>query len=804
MQTLLQDLRYGVRLLLKNPGFTLIAVITLALGIGANTAIFSLVNAVLLRPLPFSEPERLVWIQNSLPGPTISDRSMRVDNFLDWRTQAKSFEALAAYSPFFELNRYSLTGLDESLRLRGVQVSQNFLDVLGVRPTLGRNFVAEECVWKGRRAAILSHAFWQQKFGGAMDVIGRSVTINGESVEIVGVLPVSANLDALFSPGTNLELLLPFPLAPEMFRWGNALIGIGRLKPTATILQAQGELAIINARLQESYPERVRQNGKFGASVTRLEDHVRGPFRPAFSILAGAVLCVLLIACVNLSSLLLARAIARRHEFSVRIALGASRWRLVRQTLTESLLLAFVGGVLGVLLAYHGAAPLANLQTFSIPLLHTTSIDALALVVTVALTTLAGCLCGVLPALQLWRHDALAVLNAMNTRGGLSQGAARSRQLLVIAEIALACVLLVGAGLMVRSFIAVLQVDLGFQPAQSFAWRVDTTRHFNTYAERILFYDRLVEHISAIPGIESVGLSDTVPLGYKRAWSVRANGATEDRNVFVRVVDQRALQTMRIPLHAGRYFDDHDLENSPRVFLISETTARTMWPGQNPIGKTVITNDNEYTVVGIVADVVHGLEAAPQPDMYLNFRQSKDWQQPELVVRANRPPASLIPDVRAAIKEFDSALASNEFIPLDQVVDQAIAPRRLITGILSSFSALGLLLATIGLYGVIASSVTQRTNEIGLRIALGAQTKDIIRLILSQGTRLTLIGIGIGSLAAIGLSRLIKHQLFGVSSTDPITLFLIASLLATVALLACYLPARRAAKIDPMVSLRAD
>jgi putative ABC transport system permease protein len=802
LERLIQDLRFGLRMLRKNPGFTLIAILTLALGIGACTAMFSIVNAVLLRPLPFREPERLVWIQNSLPGATLSDQTMRVDNFLDWRVQAKSFEALAAYNPFFEQNRYSLTGVDESQRLRGIQVSQNFLEVLGVQPALGRNFVAEECVWKGRRAAILSHAFWQQKFDGTADVVGRSVTVNGEMVEIVGVLPASAHLDALFSPGTNLELLLPLPLTAETFRWGNLLFGIGRLKPTVTIAQAQEELAVINTRLQASYPERVKQNGNFGASVNQLEDHIRGPFRPAFFILAGPVLCVLLIVCVNLSNLLLARATARRQEFSIRIALGASRWHLVRQTMTESVLLAFIGGALGVFVAYLAAAPLANLQAFSIPLLHTTSIDALALVVTVSLTTLAGCLCGVLPALQLWRHDAHNALNATNMRGGTSRDAARMRQSLVIAEIALACVLLVGAGLLVRSFVAVLQVDLGFQPAQTFAWRVDTARRFNAYAERVLFYDRLVERISAIPGIELVGLSDSVPLGYKRAWSVRANGATEERDVFVRIVDQRGLQTMRVPLRAGRYFDDHDLGNAPRVFIISETTARILWPGQTPIGQTATLNNHEYTVVGVVADVVHGLEAAPQPDMYLNFHQSNDWQHPELIVRANHPPASLISNVRAAIKEFDPALASNEFTPLDQVVDQAIAPRQLITGILSSFSVLALLLATIGLYGVIAYSVTQRTKEIGIRLALGAQRGDVVRLVVGEGLRLGGVGIAVGLVGAFFVTQVMQNQLHGVVASDPFTYVLIATILGSVAILAAWLPARRATKVDPLIALR--
>ena len=804
MTTISNDIKYAVRQWRKSPSFTAVAVLTLALGIGACTAMFSLVNAVVLRPLPFHEPGRLVWIQNDLQGDTLSHWTLRVDNFLDYRSQAKSFEALAAYSPFSEGNRYSLTGEGEPRRLRGVQVSQNFLDVLGVRPLLGRSFVDEECVWNGRRAVMLSHAFWRQKFGGTADVIGRSVTVNGESVTIVGVLPPSANLDVLFSPGTSVELLLPYPLTEETASWGNTVFGIGRLKPGVTFAQACEELAVIDARLHVSNPE--RNAGEFGVRAALMDDHIRGAFRPAFVLLSGAVLCVLLIACVNLSNLLLTRANARHHEFSVRIALGASRWRLVCQTMTESLLLAFAGCLLGVLVASVATAPLARLQAFSIPLLQTASIDTKTLVVTVALACFAAFSCSVLPALQLWRRSASEVVHDTGTRTSTGRSTAWIRRTLVASEIALACMLLVGAGLLTRSFVKVLQVNLGFQPEHTFAWSVDTARPMNSRSERFQFYNRLVERVSAVPGVESIGLNDSLPLCSKRMWALQASGVTYEPGgyslAYVRMVDHRCMQTMRIPLRAGRYFDGRDTERSQKVMIISETMARSLWPGRDPIGQTALVNGPEYTVVGVVSDVAHGLEEAPQPDMYLNMQQTDYWSNIELVIRTRREPASLIADVRAAIREFDPSLASNEFTALDQIVDRAIAPRRLITGILSSFSSFALLLAAVGLYGVIAYSVGQRTQEIGIRLALGAQRGNVLRLVVSEGLRMAGIGVSIGLAAAFFAARILQSQLYGVTAGDPFTYVTTATILIAVAFLACYIPAHRASKIDPMEALR--
>jgi putative ABC transport system permease protein len=796
-----QDLHFGGRLLRKNPGFTSVAVLTLALGIGACTAMFSLINAVLLRPLPFRGSGRLVWIENNGTG-GMSERTTRVDNFLEWRAQNQSFEELAAYFAFFDYFRYTLVGSGEPQRLRGVGISKNLLDVLGVEPWLGRGFSDEECAWNGRKAVMLTHAFWEQRFAGDPAVIGRSINLNGDPTEIVGVLPPSFDFDSVFTPGTKVELLLPFPLTSETAMWGNTLFAIGRLKPAVTIEQARAEFEVICQRVVQAHPER----GSFGARLTTLDTNVRGNFRQPMFMLFGAVGCVLLIACVNLSNLLLSRANARRQEFAVRVALGASRWRLIRQTLTESLLLALGGCALGVPLAFATTAVLARLQTFNIPLLQTASVDKTALAFTVAIAGLAGLLSGMLPAVQLSRGSAGNRLDAVGSRGTGSGAAAFVRQALVITEVALACVLLVGAGLLMQSFAKLLAVNLGFQPKQAAAWRVDPPRSFKSLLEKGQYYDQLLGRIATLPGVESVGFSDALPLGRNRTWSVGAKGVSYPTGAppeaFVRIVSHQYLQTMQIPLRAGRFFEDGDTEGSEMVIVINETMARTLWPGRDPLGQIVEVN-GESRVVGVVGDVRHSkLEEPGRAEFYLSYQQSGDWNSPELVVRTTRPLVSLARDMRVVMKEFDPTLPSTEFITLSGIVDQAVAPRRLITSLLGAFSALALLLSAIGLYGVIAYSVGQRTREIGIRLAVGAQRGDVMTMIVGEGLRMAAAGVAFGLVASLLLTRVLGSLLFGVTATDPFVFTANAAILVTVALLACAIPARRAARVDPMTALR--
>jgi putative ABC transport system permease protein len=800
----MSDLRFAVRQLAKSPGFACVAIATLALGIGACAAMFSLVNAVLLRPLPFRDPGRLVWIENVFGG-GLSGRTTRADVFNGWREQSRSFEALSAYFAFFDYSRQTMTGEGEPERLRSVGVSDNFLPTLGVHPVHGRNFTAEECAWNGPRAVVLSYRFWQRRFAGDPGAVGRSITLNNNPTTIVGVLPPTFDFAAIFSPGTEVELITPFPLTPETARWGNTLFGIGRLRPGVTPEQAQAELTVISERLRTTTLKNI---GTFGAVVRPIDDALRGRFRTAFWVLAGAVLCVLAIACVNLSNLLLARLNVRRQEFAVRVALGARRRHLVQQALTESLLLAFGGALFGVPLAMWATRALAQLQTFGVPLLQNASVDPVALGVTIALTTLTGVACAVLPALHLWHVQAGAALHdATHQRTG-GRSSSFARRALVVAEVALACVLLVGAGLLFRSFSALLQVELGFQPEHAMAWRVDPPRSFANNDEGTRYLDALVDRVAALPGVEAVGLSDTLPLGRNRTWGMGAMGIQYPPGkypiAYPRIIDRHYLQAMRIPLRAGRYFDARDDVVGAKTAIINEHLARQLWPDRDPIGQ-MLAQSGGTMVVGVVADVRHGtLEEAGGNEVYFNYHRGPDWNAMEMVVRSTRPPESLVPDVRAALAAHDPSLPNGEFYPLERLVDNAVAPRRLTTRLLGFFSTLALTLAALGLYGVIAYSVVQRTQEIGIRMALGAQRPAVLQLILRGGMTLVAIGVALGLAGALALTRVLQSQLFGVTAHDPLVFAANAALLVAVAAVACLLPALRATRIDPMVALRAE
>jgi putative ABC transport system permease protein len=799
---MLSNLKFAVRQLAKSPGFAAVALITLALGIGACTAMFSIANAVLFRPLPFKDPERLVWIENVGKG-GMSARTTRADTFKAWREENTSFEAVAGYFAFYDfVRRQTLTGAGEPERLRGVGVSDNFLDVLGIRMAMGRNFTADECRFNGPPVAILSHALWMRRFGGDPTVVGRALTMNDQAVTIVGVLPASFDFDSVFAPGQEIDLLRPFPIAPETARQGNTLFGIGRLKPGVTVAAAQADLKVISERFRQS----INYNGTLGARVSLLSDALRGGFRTAFYVLGGAVACVLLIACVNLSNLLLTRINARRQEFGVRIALGASQRHLVQQALVESLLLAFAGSLIGVPAAIWATGALARLQTFGVPLLQNASVDPLALGVTTALTALAGIACGVLPALHLSGGGSLQQNATHQRTAGRSSAAARNA--LVVVEVALACMLLVGASLLFRSFSALLQVDLGFQPEHAMAWRVDSPRSFDSLAAANEYLDGAVRTVAALPGVQAVGLSDVLPLGRNRTWGVRAKGIEYPRGAgptaFPRMVDEHYLQAMQIPLRAGRFFDARDTASSEKVTIINETLARSLWPDRDPIGQE-ITQNGGTKVIGVVGNVRHGsLEEAGGNEMYFHYRQSGDWQGMEMVVRSTRPTQSLVPEVRAALAAYDPSLPTGEFYELEHLIDNAVAPRRLTTELLGFFSILALTLAAIGLYGVIAYSVAQRTQEIGIRMAVGAQRRDVLQLVLSGGLKLVALGIALGLAGAFALTRVLETMLFGVTAHDPVVFAGNAMLLIVVAGLACAVPALRATRVDPIVALRAE
>ena len=802
-----RDLRYAVRSLKRTPGFTVTAVLTLALGIGACTLIFSVVRAVLLKPLPFHDPSGLVWIENIGANGNLAESTSRVDVFQAWREDSRSFESLGAYNGFLDQSGLTMTGRGEARRLQGVAISQNFLTVLGLRPFQGRGFRDEECLDGPPSAAVLSHALWQNAFGGDPDAVGQMITLNGRQAAIVGVLPASFDFAAVFGPGREIDLLIPFPLTEASARVGNTLFAIGRLAPGATLTQARTELGAINTRLQQANPDW----DKFGAMISTLDGHIRGGVRPVFYLLSGAVLCLLAISCVNLSNLLLARANARRHEFALRVALGASQGRLMRQVLTESLLLAVLGGSAGVVVAILGVEWLARGVAMEFPFLHTATLDLTALLFAIGATGITGLVCGASPAVLLGRRSPNPLLRGMGSSADRISIAVRKT--LVIAEISLACILLVGAGQLLRSFMAVLEVELGFQPEHLAAWRTDTTRRFDSRAAKIGYFTGLTERVAAVPGIDSVGLSDALPLGTgrQRDWAAGAKGVVYERGQFpfalTRIVDADYLPTMRTPLWAGRMFDARDSSAGPKVVIINETMAKRLWAGQEPIGQTVLVNGRrgiEHEVIGVVADVPQSLEAIPLPEMYLSLHQTADWESLQLVVRSTREPDSFIPDVRAAIRDFDPFLAGNDVTLLNQLVDRAIAPRRLFTTLLGVFSALALSLVAIGLFGVVSYSVSQRTREIGVRLAMGAQHGDVLRLVVGEGMKATLIGVAIGLSGALALSRLLVGLLYGIAPNAPTTLLVAAAVLITVALIACWLPARRAANVDPMIALRAE
>jgi predicted permease len=804
-------------MLRKNPGFAAVAVLTLALGIGATTAVFSLVNALLIRPLPFREPDRLVWIANDLGGgSSMSAMTTRAGTFVDWQRQNSSFERLGAYFGFFEYGSQTLIGKGDPVRLQGVGVSRDFLETLGVRPQLGRNFSEEECQWNGAKAVILSDALWKRRFGGDPAIVGQTISLRDDLIAaaggrpqtepyvVAGVLPSTFDFASTFTPAAKVDFLLPFPICPETDNWGNTLAVIGRLKPGVALARARSEFAVLNEQIKKAHPER---GTGFTAIMAPLKEHISGPYQRPFLILAAAVASVLLIACANLSNLLLARATARHKEIAVRLALGAGRARLIRQMLTESTLLAGWGALLGLPLAYFTTRMVARTRVFDVPLLSSVDVDGQALGFTLVMAFACGILFGIVPALRLSRselHDDLKDSGRGSTHG---KGHSKVRDSLVVLEVAATCVLLVGAGLLIRSLVSLLEVDPGFRPEQAATWRIQPSRSFANREEQTAYFRALVDTVAALPGVESAGLTDALPLGRNRSWNVRAKGVSyrqgESPEALPRIVDENYLQTMKIPLRSGRLLERDDLTREKRVAVISAALAQRLWPNDTAVGKILII-DGEFEVVGVVGNVHHaGLDRATEPEMYLLGGQNQSgWSTEDLVVRTRASLGTLVPAVRAALRQFDPGMPTGEFRTLGEIIDRSVSPKRLITALMGSFSLLAMLLAAVGIYGVIACSVSQRTSELGIRLALGATARDIRRLVIGEGMRPVLYGLGLGVITALALTQVLRALLFGIHAADPLSFATAGMILTLAGLLACWLPARRAAKVDPMVALR--
>jgi len=798
---LLHDLRHAARNLLRAPGFTAMAVLIVGLGIGASTAVFSVVDALLLRSLPFREPQRLVWIANTGKGGGLSSVTCRTSNLRDWRRLTSSFDSLTGYFAFFDYSSYTLTGGGEPERIVGVGVAQNFLDVLGVQPLLGRNFVDEEGVWNGRRAVILSHGFWVRRFGADPEVVGEAVTLNGETTPVVGVLPSSFDFASVFAPGSRVDFLTPFAISDETDRWGNTLSVIGRLAPGHTPESAQADLDLANARLQADEPGR----WGLGADVSELRERISGRFRRPVLVLAGAVGLVLLIVCTNLSNLLLVRASSRRREMAIRSAIGAGRSRLVRQLLTESLVLSGCGALLGIVMAHAITRGVAGTEAFSIPLLRSVQVDGQALLFALGTALVTGLVFGVFPALQ---SSDVTARDSLGEAGRSTESRSRTwaRETLIVAEVALACLLVVGAGLLLRSFVTLLDVDLGFDPGGTAAWRIERVRGED--AERRAFSARLLDRVRSTPGVVSAGLTDALPLGRNRSWTVRAQGEVYGEGdtpvAFPRLVSDGYLETMRIDLVAGRTFTHRDTQDSGRVMVVNAAMASRLWPGRDPIGRVALLGDSEWRIAGVVADVRHGsLEERSGLEMYIPIQQQGDWGSLDLVVRSKLPAEVLAASVRDALREVDPSLPRSEYQTLDAIVQRAVSPRRFLLVLLGAFALAALLLAALGIYGVVSYTVSQRAREIGIRMALGESAAQVRSRVVGKTLRLAGVGVVAGSLGAFALSQLMASLLYEVSPTDPATYLVVVIGLLAISALAGYLPAMRASRTDPAVVLRA-
>ena len=808
METLIQDLRYAVRMLIKKPGFTVVAVLTLALGIGANTAIFSVINGVMLRSLPYTDAERLValWETNTKSGqePNLSNE-VALGNFLDWRAENQAFDQVGA----LHYTNVNLTGADEPERIQSAIVTVNLFDTLGVQPATGRSFYPEEEKVGSPRVVVLSHGLWQRRFGSDPNLVGKALTLNGNPFTVVGIMP--AGFELQFPTNRQVEMWVPMRIDPaNADRNSHYLYVLGRLKPEVSLEQAHAEMTTIAARLQEKYPE---TNAEKGANVVSLQDQLIGKVRSYLYVLFAAVGFVLLIACANVANLLLVRISARHKEVAIRTALGASRRRLIRQLLTEAVALSLVGGLLGLLLARWGIDFLVALTPADVPRLGEISMHGAVFGWTFAISLAAGVLFGLAPALQASKPD---LNESLKESGGRTTGGAqrnRVRNLLVISEVALALVLLVGAGLMIKSFMRLQQVKPGFEPAGLLTMSLSLPRQkYNDSSKANLFFDQLFDRIKTVPGVEGVGGTDPLPLSNSNATTsfVVEGGPilplSERPEVGERSVTPGYFETMRVPVLKGRSFTDRDRENAPRVVVVNEALARRYWPDEEVLGKRLGFNESEkqdwYEIIGIVGNVKHDrLDSKPKPELFFAYRQyPRNFMT--LVVRASSEPANLSAAVRDQVLALDKDQPVFDIKTMGERMSRSVAASRFVMTVLAAFSALALVLAAVGVYGVMSYAVSQRTREIGIRMALGAEARDVMKMVVGQGLALTLAGVAAGVAGAVVLTRLMGSLLFEVSATDWLTFILVALLLTGVALVACFVPARRASRVDPMVALR--
>ncbi|MEK6283283.1 MAG: ABC transporter permease [Acidobacteriota bacterium] len=799
MESLLQDLRYRLRTLRKNPGFTFAAVLTLALGIGANTAIFSLANSIVFRPLPYQEPERLVLLAYAF-------NEVSPANFLDWRAQNQSFESVAALTYWIA----NLTGSDEPERLDGYAVSPSLFPMLGVKPIQGRSFLPEEEEEGKDNVVMVSAGFWQRRLGSDPNSVGKTLTINGKTRTVVGIMPADFQF---YDSGIDIWIPLSFSAKDKEARRMAFLTAVGRLKPGVSLDMAQSDMTGVAGRLEQLYPQ---TNANVGIKLIPLHQYIVGSIRPAILMLLGAVSFVLLIACGNVANLLLARATSRQKEIGIRLALGAKRLRLIRQLLTESILLSLLGGLLGLALAWWGVYVFANSISQPnapfIPRLTEIRVDNTVLFFTLGISLLTGILFGLTPALQLSKPELVETLKDGNKGASGGTKGRRLRNVLVVAEVALSLVLLCGAGLMIRSFMQLLKVDLGFNQENLLVMNLSLNpAKYQKQDQMAAFNQQALERIRALPGVQSATLTTTLPLtGQDASGAFLIEGRPEPAPneplvVKIRTTDYDYFRTLGIPLKKGRYFTAKDDEKGAGVAIINESTAKRFWPNEEPLGKRIKLagpNSPLAEIVGVVGNVRHStLRAQPNPELYFPLQQNPQ-RGLMLVVRTNLDPASFSSTVRNQIFGVDKNQPVSNIRTMKQLVYNSSYLNRLAMVLLGIFAGVALILAAIGLYSLISYSVTQRTHEIGVRMALGAKSRDIFKMIVREGLVLTLIGIGIGLAAAFALTRLMSTLLFGVSASDPVSFVAVSLLMVTVAFVASYLPARSATRVNPVVALR--
>jgi predicted permease len=821
LDILLQDLRYTIRTLSRDRGFTIVAVLILALGIGANIAVFSVVNTLLLRPLPFQNADRLMWIA---PPPTKcggSCATYSTDAYDEFRMHSHTFQDVTGYFAFSGPENLSLNRGGAPIPATSIDVISNFFELLGIQPAMGRAFRPEDALNNAAPVILISDAWWKTQFNADPNIVGKAFEMNGRQTTVIGVLPQSFDFGAVFSPGAKVDAITPLNLYGPPRDWGNILAMIGRLKPGVTLAQAQDDAEAAaphlcwNNKQPQTCGSYAKHNGKGGIVPVPLKDHVSGKLRRSLIILWSAVGTILLIACVNLSNLLLARAASRSKEFAMRGALGASRLRIVRQLLTESLVLSLCGAVLGLGLAWILVSWFAHQGAIALPLLSTLRIDGAALAWTLLIAACVAFLFGLVPGIRMAAGNLHESLKDSGLGSGQSRKHDRVRSILVVTEVALACVLLVGAGLLLRSFLHVLDVDLGFQPEHAAAINVTYDDSAHSYGEsaekRGVIFREMLARVSAIPGVEAAGISDYLPLGKNRSWGMPWPKGFKhpDQNPgspLVYMISPGYLRAIGTGIR-GRDFTWDDGPKSQNVVMIGKSFAHYLagladWPNGDPLGQMLDTGGDGSRIVGVVDDVrEESTEEAPGWQIYYPITQQGPVGA-ELVVRTKLPPAELAGSVLGTLRELNPKQPANEFKPIQMLVNHANSSRRFFMLLVASFAGLGLLLAALGIYGVISYSVTQRTQEIGIRMALGASMGQVQLNVIVKTLRLALVGVAAGTAASLLVSKAIAALLFGTAPTDPVTFAATILLLGTVALVAGYLPARRASRINPMVALR--